>query len=70
MGVGLGMGQERLGPSYFFLSLVLGPPNSFLWYVPSLRYARGLGWCIHCDVEVTESSTNKKHISSFHLWYK
>ncbi len=32
------MGQERLGPSYFFISLVLGPLNSFLWYVPSSRY--------------------------------
>ncbi len=32
------MGQERLGPSYFFISLVLGPLNSLLWYVPSSRY--------------------------------
>ena len=68
------MGQERLGPSYFFTSLVLGPLNSLVWYVPSLRYTRGLGWRIHCGVEVTESSydssTNKQHISietySFH----
>jgi len=30
-----GVGQERLGPSYFFTSLVLGPLNSLLWYVPS-----------------------------------
>ena len=56
------MGQERLGPSYFFISLVLGPRNSLVWYVPSLRYTRGLGWRIHCGVEVTESSTNKQHI--------
>jgi len=27
--------QELLGPSYFFISLVLGPLNSLLWYVPS-----------------------------------
>ena len=27
------MGQERLGPSYLFISLVLGPLNSLLWYV-------------------------------------
>jgi hypothetical protein len=40
----LGVGQERLGPSYFFISLVLGPLNSLAWYVPSLRYTRGLGW--------------------------
>ena len=25
-------------PSYFFISLVLGPLNSLLWYVPSSRY--------------------------------
>ena len=55
------MGQERLGPSYFFKSLVLGPLNSLVWYVPSLRYTRGLGWRMHCGVEVTESSTNKQH---------
>jgi hypothetical protein len=55
------VGQERLGPSYFFISLVLGFLNSLVWYVPSLRYTRGLGWCIHCGVEVTESSTNKQH---------
>jgi hypothetical protein len=29
------MGQERLGPSYFFISLVLGPLNSLVWYAPS-----------------------------------
>jgi hypothetical protein len=55
------VGQERLGPFYFFISLVLGPLNSLVWYVPSLRYTRGLGWRIHCGVEVTESSTNKQH---------
>jgi hypothetical protein len=57
------VGQERLGPSYFFMSLVLGPLNSLVLYVPSSRYTRGLGWRIHCGVEVTESSTNKQHIS-------
>jgi hypothetical protein len=40
------------------------PLNSLVWYVPSLRYTRGLGWRIHCGVEVTESSTNKQHIST------
>jgi hypothetical protein len=55
------VGQERLGPSYFSISLVLGPLNSLVWYVPSLRYTRGLGWRMHCGVEVTESSTNKQH---------
>jgi hypothetical protein len=55
------VGQERLGPSYFFISLVLGPLNSLVWYVPSLRHTRGLGWRMHCGAEVTESSTNKQH---------
>ena len=32
------MGKERLGPSYFFISLELGPLNNLLWYVPSSRY--------------------------------
>jgi hypothetical protein len=27
------VGQERLGPSYFFISLVLGPLKSILWCV-------------------------------------
>jgi hypothetical protein len=35
------VGQERLGPSYFFILLVLGPLNSLLWYVPSSRYTWG-----------------------------
>ena len=55
------MGQERLGPSYFFIPLVLGLLNSLVWYVPSLRYTRCLGWRMHCGAEVTESSTNKQH---------
>ena len=37
-GVVLGVGQERLGPPYFFISLVLGLLNNLLWYVPSSRY--------------------------------
>ena len=43
---------------------MLGPLNSLVWYIPSLRYTLGLGWRMHCGVEVTESSTNKQH----HLW--
>ena len=31
-------GSGELGPSYFFISLVLGPLNSLLWYVRSSRY--------------------------------
>ena len=55
------MGQERLGPSYFFISLVLCPLNSLVWYVPSLGYTRGLGWRMHGGAEIIESSTNKQH---------
>jgi len=29
-----------------------------------LTQPRGLGWRIHCGVEVTESSTNKQHTLS------
>ena len=49
------MGQERLGPSYFLISLVLGPLNSLFFF------SRGLGWRMHLGVEVTELSTNKQH---------
>jgi hypothetical protein len=27
-----GVGQEQLEPSYFFISLVLGPLNSLVWW--------------------------------------
>ena len=50
------MDQERLGPSYCFISLVLGPLNS----LPHAAF----GWRIHCGVEVTELSTNKQHTHS------
>ncbi len=55
------MGQDRLGPSYFFISLVLALLNSLVWYVPSLRYTHDLGLRMHCGVEATESNTNKQH---------
>ena len=32
------MGQESLAPSSFFISFVIVPLNSLLWYVPSSRY--------------------------------
>ena len=44
------MGQERLGPSYFFISLVLGPLNSLFFFFTQPR--------LHLGVEVTELSTN------------
>ena len=56
------MGQERLGPSYFFIALVLGPLNSLVWYVPSFRYTRGLGWRIHCGV-LPINNTYQEHLS-------
>jgi hypothetical protein len=63
------VGQELIETSYFFIPLVLVPLNSLAWYVPSSRYTRGLGWRIHCGVEVTESSANKQH-DHLKLFYK
>jgi hypothetical protein len=37
------VGQERLGPSYFFISLVLGPLNSLLWLRTFLKVYMELG---------------------------
>ena len=49
------MGQERLGPSYFFISLALGPLNSLLWYVPSLGIYGA--WLLF----FVSARTNKRH---------
>jgi hypothetical protein len=32
------VGQERLGPSYFFIPLMLGPLNNLVWWEVSLGY--------------------------------
>ena len=50
-----GVGQERLGPSYFFISLVLGPLtcDSLLWYVPSSRYI----WSFNFGTRRTSTTT-------------
>jgi hypothetical protein len=32
------VGQERLGPSYFFIPLVLGPLNRLVWWEVPLGY--------------------------------
>jgi hypothetical protein len=32
------VGQERLGPSYFFIPLILGPLNSLVWWEVPLGY--------------------------------
>jgi hypothetical protein len=32
------VGQERLGPLYFFIPLVLGPLNRLVWWEVPLRY--------------------------------
>ena len=58
-GVRSGPGAART--ILLFQIISAGPLNSLVWYVPSIRYSRGLGWCNHCGVEVTESSTNKQH---------
>jgi hypothetical protein len=55
--------QERLGPSHFFTPLVLGPLNSLVWYVPSLRYTRGLVWRMHCGAEVTDDDDDAFYCS-------
>ena len=48
------VGQERLGPSYFFIPLVLGPLNSLVWWeVP-------LGVCSFALIFVS-ARTNKRH---------
>ena len=61
MGSGPGVARTILLFHTISSNLVLGPLNSVVWYVPSLRYTRGLGCRMHCGVEVTESSTNKQH---------
>jgi hypothetical protein len=48
--------DRRLGPSYFFISLWLGPLNSLLWYVPSSRYIHG------ARLLLCSASTNKSII--------
>ena len=49
------MGQERLGPSYFFISLVLGPLNRLVWYyLPKGIYRDWLLFFV-------SARTNKRH---------
>jgi len=55
MGVVCGVGQERVGPSYFFIFLVLGPLNSLFWYLPSSRYIWSSLLCF------VSARTNKRH---------
>jgi hypothetical protein len=47
------VGQERLGPSYFFIPLVLGPLNSLVWWEVPLWYSFGLIF--------VSARTNKRH---------
>jgi hypothetical protein len=49
----------RCDPGQVFVDI--GPLNSLVWYVPSLRYTRCLGWRMLCGAKVTESSTNTQH---------
>jgi hypothetical protein len=53
-GVVCGVGQERLGPSYFFISLVLGPLNSLLWYTFLKVYMKLGSYFV-------SARTNKRH---------
>ena len=56
------MGQDRLGPSYFFISLVLAL-NSLLWYLHSTYLPQGIyGARLLFFVS---ARTNKEH---HHLW--
>ena len=59
------MGQEWLGPSYFFISLVLGPLNSLLGYVPSSRYIWRLApkFCFCKNKQKTSSSAEPQSSS-------
>jgi hypothetical protein len=58
---GVRSGPEAARTILLFHIIITRPLNSLVWYVPSLRYTRGLGWRIHCGAEVTESITNKQH---------
>jgi hypothetical protein len=52
------VGQERLGPSYFFISLVLGPLNSLLWYIPSSRYVWNSALILFLQEEIKDIIIN------------
>ena len=54
------MGQERLGPSFFFISLVLGPLNSLLSCVSSSRYIWSLAhiFCFCKNQQKSSSSAD------------
>ena len=49
------VGQERLGPSYFFISLVLGPLNSLVWVRTFLKVYGA--WLLF----FVSARTNKRH---------
>ena len=66
-GGGVRSGPRAARTILLFHTISAGPLNSLVWYVPSLRYTRGLGWRMHCGAEVPESSTNKQHHLSLHV---
>ena len=68
-GVVCGVGQERLGLSYFFISLVLGPLNSLLWYVPSSRYIRSSAPILFLQEQIKDIiiSNTRRSINRTHL---
>jgi hypothetical protein len=53
-----GVGQERRGPSYFFISFVLGPLSSLSWYVPSSRYIWSSAPILFLQEQIKTSSSS------------
>jgi hypothetical protein len=53
------VGQERLGPSYFFISLVLGPLNSLFMVRTFLKVFMELGSSFLFLQEKTSSSSDE-----------
>jgi hypothetical protein len=59
-----GPGAARtIGTILLFYIISARPPKQPRMIRTFLKvvYKRGLGWRMHCGVEVTESSTNKQH---------
>ena len=55
-------GPEAARTILLFHTISARPPKQPRMVRTFLRgYTRGLGWRMHCGVEVTESSTNKQH---------
>jgi hypothetical protein len=70
-GVVWGVGQERLGPSYFFIPLVLGPLNSHVWCEVPLGYI-ALGWFLFLQEQKKDIIIIflQPHLTSGLLWWR